>query len=181
MEFTKPDSNVAQLELSGTEHIAVFGSGAGGHSFAALRAMKGNGKVVALDPRQDMLDRVASDAQKMTISGLSTKVANFEMPGGTGLFNNSQDVVIIPNTLFSSSNKQAVLNEAFRVVKPEGKLLIVEWRESYGGMGPQPEYVVSEEDAKQYAEKAGFVLEKSFMAGAQHYGLVYKKQPPKRL
>jgi ubiquinone/menaquinone biosynthesis C-methylase UbiE len=180
MEFTKPDNNVAQLELKGTEHIAVFGSGAGGHSFAALRALRGNGKVVALDSRQDLLDRVASDASQLRISGLSTRQANLEMIGGTRMVENSQDAVIIPNTLFSAGRKDQLLTEALRILKPEGKCLIIDWKESYGGMGPQPEHVVTEEQAKELAEAAGFEFVRSFVAGAQHYGLLYKKPIPRR-
>jgi hypothetical protein len=60
--------------------------------------------------------------------------------------------------------------------QPEGKLLIIDWKESYGGMGPQPDNVVKVEQAKELAKQAGFALEREFNAGAQHYGLIYCKQ-----
>ncbi len=173
--FTNPHNNIAQLELEGTERVAVFGAGAGGHSFAALEAMNGNGRVTAIDVRADLLKRVESDAAAYHKSGLVTKVAEYQKPGGTTLISGSQDVVIVPNTLFATQEKAAMLGEAYRILRPGGKLLIVDWKDSYGGMGPPPERVVTEDAAMQLAEGAHFTLHKKVAAGAQHYGLIYMK------
>jgi len=178
MQFTNPDNNVAQLELEGTERVAVFGAGAGGHSFAALRALKGNGKVTAIDVRTQLLERVASEAAQLKMRGLVAKTADYQRQGGTGLMDSSQDVVIVPNTLFAAQDKPTMLAEAYRVLRPGGKLLIVDWSASFGGMGPQPEHVVPKEEAIRLAEEARFAQVKEFAAGAQHYGLVYRKPVP---
>lgn len=178
MYFTKPDSNVAQLELRGSERVAVFGSGAGGHSLAAMKLLKGNGRVFAFDHRMPMVEKLKSDATRMGFSGLTVKNASFEVVGGTGMFNESFDVVIVPNTLYAAKNKKALVAEAFRILKVGGRLLIVDWSDSYGGMGPQPEYIVSPEAARGLAEQGGFHFTRSFTAGAQHYGLIFSKEPP---
>ncbi len=175
MEFTKPDRNIDELHLNGSERLVVFGSGAGGHSFAALRALHGGGKVCALDPRSAMVEKLKSDATRLSLGALTAKVANFEVPGGSGLMGNSYDVAVIPNTLYASSDRLGVLREAFRVVRPGGTVLIVDWTDSFGGMGPQPDHVVPEDKARSLAEKAGFTFERDFIAGAQHYGLIMRK------
>jgi ubiquinone/menaquinone biosynthesis C-methylase UbiE len=174
--FTNPDNNIAQLGLTGTERVAIFGSGAGGHSFAVLRALQGKGSVVAIDVRQDMLDRVASDARTMRIHGLSTKCADYQRLGGTGMQDNAIDVVVIPNTLFAAEHKKTMLQEACRIVRLGGLVLIVDWKASFGGMGPQPEHVVPLEEARELAEGAGLTVTREFTAGAQHYGLILEKK-----
>jgi ubiquinone/menaquinone biosynthesis C-methylase UbiE len=174
--FTRPDDNIAQLGLRGTERVAVFGSGAGGHSFAALRALGGNGQVVAIDVRSDLLDRVASDVARSHMKGLVTKHADYQSLGGTGFADRSFDVVVVPNTLFAAEHKDAMLREAFRILKLGGLLLIIDWRASYGGMGPQSEHIVTEEAARALAEGAGFEVRSAFNAGAQHYGLLCEKR-----
>lgn len=175
MAFTRPNENIAHLELGGTERVAVFGSGAGGHTFALVEAMGGNGQVYAVDVRAEMLAKVESDAAQRHLSGLRTKTANFEIMGGTGLGTNSFDAVVVPNTLFAASDKLTMLKEAHRILKPKGKLMIVDWSDSFGGMGPQAQHVVNAAAAKELAQKVGFTVGREFMAGAQHYGLICTK------
>jgi len=180
MQFTNPDNNIRELELKGDETLVIFGSGAGGHTFAALRVLGGSGRVVAIDPRQQLLDRVQSEVDRMKLSGFTAKCADYEHANGTGLQQQYADVVMVPNTLFSASRKDTLLKEAHRVLKYSGRLLLVEWKDSYGGMGPQPEHVVREDTARSLIETAGLMIERTYAAGAQHYGIVARKQAPNR-
>ena len=174
--FTNPDNNIAQLRLRGGERVAVFGSGAGGHSFAALRALKGRGGVVAFDVRGQLLEKIKNDAVRMRISGLTTKCVDYQRVGGTNMGASSFDVIVIPNTLFAAEHKLDMLKEAHRVLRLGGRVLLVDWNESYGGMGPQPEHVVSEERAEALLTEAGFTVDSRFDAGAQHYGIIAQKK-----
>ena len=60
-------------------------------------------------------------------------------------------------------------------LRKKGRILFVDWSDSFGGIGPRPEDIVSEENAKTLFEDAGFKLDSSFDAGAHHYGLIFKK------
>ena len=77
-----------------------------------------------------------------------------------------------------SENKTAVLKEASRILRPNGRLAVIDWRESpLGGgwrMGPQKADVVTREAAEALAREAGFELEREFSAGAHHYGLIFR-------
>lgn len=174
--FTNPDNNVAELGLRGGERVAVFGSGAGGHSFAALRALKGRGGVVAFDVRGQLLEKIKNDAVRMRITGLTTKCADYQRVGGTNMGASSFDAVVIPNTLFAVEHKLDMLKEAHRILRLGGRVLVIDWRESYGGIGPQPEHVVSLDRATELLKQAGFTVERTFSAGAQHYGLIAQKK-----
>jgi len=180
MQFTNPDNNIRELVLKGDETLVIFGSGAGGHTFAALRVLGGTGRVVAVDPRQQLLGRVQSEVDRQKLSGFTAKCADFERLNGTGLQQQYADVVVVPNTLFSASHKDALLKEAYRVLKFGGTLLVIDWKDSFGGMGPQPEHVVREDAARTLIETAGFTVERTYAAGAQHYGIVARKTPPAR-
>ena len=79
------------------------------------------------------------------------------------------------NTLFQVENKVNVFKEAWRVLKLDGTLVVIDWSESFGGLGPHPEAVVDEAAARALAETAGFVFERSFDAGDHHYGLAFRK------
>ena len=175
MSFTNPDKNIAQLELAESSVVAVFGSGSGGHSFAAARALRGTGKVYAIDVRKDLLTKLKSDAMKQNLINVFPILGDIEAPRGTTLEDTSVDMVIIPNTLFAYDDKPAILKEAFRITKPKGRLLIVEWRSSFSGMGPALKDIVSEQRATELAEAIGFHTVHQIIAGDHHYGIIFRK------
>jgi ubiquinone/menaquinone biosynthesis C-methylase UbiE len=178
MSFTNPDANIGQLKLEDGMSVAVFGSGAGGHSFAASRALKGTGAVFAIDVRPEMLDKVKADASNNGAFGVRPVLGNCERLGGTTLREEQVNAVVIPNTLFAYDDKQGVFAEAFRITKPGGKCMVVDWSSSFNNMGPPPDQIVTQDAAKSLAETAGFVFEESFPAGSQHYGLLFEKPQP---
>ena len=176
MTFTNPDNNIEQLNLQEGNSVVIFGSGAGGHSFAVAKALKGTGQVYAVDVRQDMLSKLKSDAMKQNFTNIVPVLGNVELPSGSKQTENSIDVVVIPNTLFAYDDKQAILKEAFRILKPEGRLLIIDWRSSFSNMGPTQENIVSQQEATQLAKDAGFTFIQNISAGTYHYGIVLMKK-----
>ena len=56
----------------------------------------------------------------------------------------SVDAVIISDLLFHVEHKNQVLQEAHRILRAGGRILVVDWRESFGGVGPEPDHVISE-------------------------------------
>ena len=79
------------------------------------------------------------------------------------------------NVLFQAEDKGGLLREAFRILKTGGKMLLVDWKESFGGLGPNKESVVPVDIARGMCERQGFVLKKDFDAGEHHYGFVMYK------
>ena len=64
---------------------------------------------------------------------------------------------------------------AFRILKKGGRALIVDWKDSFGGIGPQPHDVITERDAKRILGEVGFVATRSFPAGDHHYGIIAER------
>ena len=176
MSFSNPDNNVKNLELEAGQRVIIFGSGSGGHTFAAARAMDNNGTVYAIDVRKELLEKLKNLAITESVKEIEIIHANIEKVGGTGLADRSIDAVIIPNTLFMYDEPKDILNEAYRIVTDGGKLMIIDWSSSFGGVGPQPENIIPQATAKEWAIESGFTHQSSFSAGNQHYGLVFTKQ-----
>jgi len=175
MDFTNPDDNVAHLGLREGDRVAIFGSGVGGHSFAACRAMNNTGLIHAIDVRKDMLEKLTTESRANNCSIIKTVHANIEEEGKTGIQDHALNAVIIPNTLFSYEDHVGILKEASRIVVPTGKILVIDWKDSYGGMGPQAENLITEQQAVEFAKEAGLKVLDTFTAGGQHYGLVLGK------
>lgn len=176
MTFTNPDKNIEQLNLQEGNSVVIFGSGAGGHSFAVARALKGTGRVIAVDVRGDMLSKLKNDAMKQNLTNVTPVLGNVELPNGSKQPTDSIDVVVIPNTLFAYDDKPAILKEAFRILKPGGRLLIVDWRSSFANMGPAQKDIVTMNESTQLAKDAGFTFTQNISAGTYHYGIVFTKK-----
>lgn len=175
MQFSRPEENIGHLRLKEGMTVADFGTGSGAYAFALAQAVGQSGKVYALDVQKDLLARLKEQAKSRGVRNLEVLWVDLDHPGGAKLAPHSVDAVVVANLLFQSEQKEGLLREAHYVLRPGGQLLILDWSESFGGMGPHKDHVVSEARAKELATKAGFVFEKAFFAGAHHYGLVYTK------
>ncbi len=155
--------------------VVDFGSGSGGHTLAVAKALMSTGRVYAVDVQQDLLSKLKNNAVREGLYNMEVIWGDIEKPNGTKLRDNSIDFVLISNILFQLENKTAMLSEAKRILKQGGGVLLVDWADSFGNIGPKPEAVVTKEKAKELFEKNGFHLDKEIKAGAHHYGLIFKK------
>ena len=133
------------------------------------------GHVYAVDIQIDLLRRLKMEAMNKNLHNIEILIADLDTANSTKLRDNSADWVYVCNILFILKDKKVIIKEASRILKPGGRLLIVDWKESFGGMGPQPEYVINDITAKQLATEAGFVIDREIPAGEHHYGLIFKK------
>jgi ubiquinone/menaquinone biosynthesis C-methylase UbiE len=173
--FSDPVKIIAQLGIQHGQTVVDLGAGTGHYSFAASPFVGSSGHIYAVDIQIDMLRKLKTEAIHRNLNNIEIMIANLDMANSTKLREGSADWVLLCNVLFMLKDKSLVLNEAKRILKPTGHLLIVDWKESFGGMGPQPEYVVTEEISKQMASQSGFQLVKNITAGDHHYGLIFKK------
>ena len=83
------------------------------------------------------------------------------------------DVVVVSNVLFQVEDKLGIIDEAKRVLRKRGKVLLVDWADSFKGMGPSKENIVSETTAKELFEKRGFKFEEKISTTEHHYGIIF--------
>jgi ubiquinone/menaquinone biosynthesis C-methylase UbiE len=171
--FSNPREVVLQLGLRDGMRVGDFGTGSGHFARAAAGAIGYEGKVYAIDVQEDVLKHLKLNTHAHHQSIVSTIWGNIEKLGGTHLRDQSLDAVILANTFFQVENRQVLLQEIKRVLKSGGKLLVVDWAGSYGGIGPTPSQVVSEHQAEDFFIGGGFHKVKSFRAGAHHYGIIF--------
>ena len=170
-----PTSLIASCNLQSTESVADFGAGSGFVARAAALLVP-QGNVFAIEINRDIVARLTREAADMHISNLHPIWGDIEINGGSKLADKSMDMIIVSNTLFHIEDKDGCFREITRVLKPQGRLLIVDWTESFGGMGPRPQSVVTKEVALELAKRYGFeLLNDKLQAGEHHYGILLKK------
>ena len=173
--FSDPQKNIGQLNLDPGMLVADFGSGSGFYTIEAARAVGPSGKVYSIDIQRELLKRTLLNASRDHLHNIEIITGDLEKAGGARIKDSLVNFVIVANLLFQIGNKKNLLDEAKRILKPQGKLAIIDWTDSFGGIGPRESEVVDERKARALAEEAGFTFERKIQAGEHHYGLVFKK------
>lgn len=174
--FSDPVKNIEQLGLSKGMFVADFGAGSGFYTMSAAKAVGNDGRVYAIDVQKDLLQKIKNEANIERISNIEIIWGDVERIGGTRLKDASIDACVIANIFFQTAEKNNVCLEAKRILKNGGKALVVDWLDSFGGLGPRQEDVFLPEAAKEIFQKNSFAFLKEFSAGEHHYGLIFKKQ-----
>jgi SAM-dependent methyltransferase len=110
---------LAIAELQEGEIVLDLGSGAGFDAFLSAMRVGLEGRVIGVDMTPEMVERANENAQKLGIKNVEFRIGDIEhLPAN----NNSVDVIISNCVINLSPNKQAVFQEAFRVLKPGCRL-----------------------------------------------------------
>ena len=173
--FSDPEKNISQFALASGMKVADFGSGSGFYSMAAAKAIQPGGQVFAIDIQKDLLQKLKNGAKQNNLHNINIVWADLEHLGGTKLRENSMDAVIAANLLFQIENKDALCLEIKRILRPLGRVLIVDWAGSFGSIGPVESDVIPKEKMISFFEDHGLKLDREISAGAQHYGLIFRK------
>lgn len=174
--FTNPEQNILHLGLKEGMRVADFGAGTGFYSKAMSLKVGYTGKVYAIEVQKDLVKKLESEIKRWGISNIECIWGDIERRGGTKISDHSMDAVVVSNVLFQAEDKLGLVDEVKRVLKKGGNVLLIDWSDSFGGMGPAKEHVVTESMTKELFEKRGFKFEENISVGMHHYGIIFKHE-----
>ena len=137
----------------------------------ALAKILTNGKVYAIDLLDESLSVLRGRIRQQNIMNLEVVRADVEKTI-IRLLSNSVDIVLMTNLLFQLKDRQAAANEAVRVLKPGGRLLVVDWNDDAKTIQVER---INAHEVKTLAADAGLRFKEEFAAGIYHYGLIFEK------
>lgn len=112
--------------------MADIGCGPGFYAIPAAKRLP-QGRVLAIDRQQDMLEWTAKRATEAKLTNLSPIQA---MAHDIPIADASVDVVLMANVLHDLPDYPAILNEVLRILKPGGTYFLVEWDKVDTAFGP---------------------------------------------
>lgn len=174
-ELLNPAEILKRAGIGYRMRIGDFGCGGlGFFTLPAAQAVGNDGRVYAVDILKSSLASVEGLAKQSGLSNITAIWSNIERYAATNIEDQSLDIGILINTLFQSKQWQNMLREAIRMVKPGGKLLIVDWKPGGSPFGP-PATMRLEPDAVRAATmRLGLKETQAFEAGPYHYGLLFR-------
>ncbi|MBX4192085.1 methyltransferase domain-containing protein [Candidatus Parcubacteria bacterium] len=173
--FLNPAKVIAALHIDEGMRVADF-SGAGGFFTRAAARAVGSGVVWTVDSNADLLTRIKNLGLAEGLHNIEIVRGNIEAESGSHLPGSSFDLVLATNIFFHLEHKSRAIEEMSRVLKHGGRVLVTDWLDSFGGLGPHHEHVVEKQKILKLFEAEGFALESEVPAGAYHWGFVVRKK-----
>ena len=112
---------IALAALREGETVLDLGSGAGFDCFLAARRVGAAGRVVGLDMTPEMVEKARRNAEKGGYDNVAFELGEME---SIPLPDEAVDVVISNCVINLSPDKRTVFEEAYRVLRPGGRLMI---------------------------------------------------------
>jgi ubiquinone/menaquinone biosynthesis C-methylase UbiE len=170
VKFLDPNDVLKQFGIYGAQDVADLGAGAGHFSFAAARRLEG-GRLYAVDLEREMLARLVSEANTLGHANIHPLWGDASKRGGVPLADQTLDRAIATNILYQVDDRSGFAEEVKRLLRPGGKVLVIEWRHDVPG-GPHSSHKVSPEMVLSLFGRHGFTKESDVDAGEYHYGMI---------
>ncbi len=173
--FLNPGAILDQVGIGSGDHIADFGCGSGYFVLPAARKVGTEGRAYGVDVLKAALSSLKTKARIFGLANVVPIWANVEVAGATrDIPEHSLDMVLLVQILFQSTDHEAILTEVKRVIKPQARILVVDWNDrKMLYFGPALDKRLGRDYIESLFTKHGFKLEKQIDADAYHYGLIF--------
>ena len=153
--WQKPSVVISVLgDLEG-KTVADIGAGTGYFAFRLVRRAK---KVIAIDIDPRFITFMDSVKVRLQPEYRDRFESRLSKPDDPFLAPEEVDAIVIVNTYGYLEDRAGFLDKLWEGLKPEGQLLIIDFKKNNLPVGPQTEYKVSTTQAQKELSTAGFVV-----------------------
>lgn len=167
-----PEEVIRLIPIDQGMKLADIGCAIGYFTFPLAKALGESGTVFGLDISEEMLLEARKRYEKL----IDTKIASVEFliseENKLPFLPNTLDVAFVANVLHETEDKFEFLSEVARVLRPGGRLIIVEWAKEVMEMGPPVNKRLSLDEVIGYLKSSGFELVLHQEVGKGHYMII---------
>jgi len=153
----EPAKALDLMEIQPGMTVADVGAGTGYMSLRIAKRVGPSGKVYANDIQPEMLDKLDENARRANLDNIETVLgseADPRLPAG------KMDLVLMVDVYHELSRPQEMLQAIRRSLKPDGRLVLVEYKKEDPSIPIRPDHKMSLPDIKIEVEAEGYKLDK---------------------
>ncbi|AHF06596.1 class I SAM-dependent methyltransferase [Desulfitobacterium metallireducens] len=168
-----PVQTLQRLGLVAEDSVADIGCGIGFFAIPAAKIVDSLNIIYALDTSVEMLAEVEKRMREEELSNvipIKSEEYNFK------LSSESVSFALLVTVLHEIENKERFLQEARRILKPAGRIAIIDWEKKPTEMGPPLNHRLSLEEVEELLMMTDFEVNQEHHFTEAFYGLVAVKK-----
>jgi ubiquinone/menaquinone biosynthesis C-methylase UbiE len=167
-----PDQALDALGIRAGMVVADVGAGTGYMSLRMARRVGPTGKVYANDLQPEMLLKLHAKSQREKLSNVETVQGTESDPK---LPPNTMDLVLLVDVYHEFSQPQAMLDKIRESLKPDGRLVLLEYRKEDPKVPIRPEHKMSVAEVKTEVEAEGYKLDQVIEKLPRQHIIIFRK------
>lgn len=170
-----PEEALDAMALKPGMVVADVGAGVGYLTIRLARRVGPSGKVYANDIQPAMLSRLQERLDTEHISNVETVLgtqSDPKLPAG------ELDVILMVDVYHELSQPRRMLDEMRKALKPDGRLIVIEYRKEDPAIPIRPEHKMSAVEVKTEVEAEGYRLLEVLRTLPRQSIFIFRKQLP---
>lgn len=168
----QPDLALDTIGIAKGSTVADVGAGVGYMAWRMAKRVGPTGKVYANDIQQSMLDQLGKNMAQRKLTNVEPVLGTFDdpkLPAG------AIDMVLLVDVYHEFSEPQKMLRHIRDSLKPDGRLVLLEYRAEDPDVPIRPEHKMTVAQAKLEVEAEGYRLDKTLEPLPRQHILIFRK------
>ena len=167
-----PDAALDAIGIAHGETVADVGAGAGYFTWRMAERVGPTGKVYANDIQPEMLDLLRKNIAARHLTNVETVLGT---EGDPKLPLGQIDLILLVDVYHEFSQPQKMLRKMRESLKPDGRLVLLEYRKEDPNVPIRPEHKMSVEEVRAEVQPEGFRFEKNLSTLPRQHILIFRK------
>lgn len=165
-KWQNPEETLKNIGLKPGFSFVDVGCGSGFFALPAAAIVGSRGRVYGVDVDSEAIDELKREASRRNLENLVLKIGRAE---DVILCERCADIVFFGIDFHDFQDQIKVLHNARKMLKPEGRLIDLDWKKEPMDVGPPSEIRFSQKKAVGLIEAASFKVETVRDSGSYHY------------
>jgi SAM-dependent methyltransferase len=167
----EPDKAIAALDIAHGSVVADIGAGVGYFTWRLADVVGPSGKVYANDIQPEMISMLKKNIKDRGLTNVEPVLGRIDDPR---LPKGALDLVLLVDVYHEFSEPQKMLDRIRESLKPDGRLVLLEYRKEDPKVPIRPEHKMSVSEVKAEVEPEGYKLDKVLEILPRQHILIFR-------